>query len=77
VVRHYLGVILSTARWPSGRRFTRAARRSSGFALPARALALGGQRQRPVKSARVNGGKVKPGKDGILRLPADFAGEQW
>ena len=28
----------------------------------------------PVKSARVNGQKVKPGKDGILRLPADFAG---
>ena len=28
----------------------------------------------PVKSARVNGKKVKPGKDGILRLPAEFAG---
>ena len=28
----------------------------------------------PVKFARVNGKKVKPGKDGILRLPADFAG---
>ena len=28
----------------------------------------------PVKSARVNGKKVKPGKDGVLRLPADFAG---
>jgi hypothetical protein len=27
-----------------------------------------------VKSARVNGNKVKPGKDGILRLPPDFAG---
>ena len=28
----------------------------------------------PVKSALVNGKKVKPRKDGILRLPADFAG---
>jgi hypothetical protein len=28
----------------------------------------------PVKTARVNGGQIKPGKDGILRLPADFAG---
>ena len=28
----------------------------------------------PVKSARVNGSKVKAGRDGILRLPADFAG---
>jgi hypothetical protein len=28
----------------------------------------------PVKFARVNGKKVKPEKDGILRLPADFAG---
>jgi hypothetical protein len=28
----------------------------------------------PVKIARVNGKKVKPGKDGILHLPADFAG---
>ena len=28
----------------------------------------------PVKSARVNGKKVKPGKDGVLRLPAEFAG---
>ena len=27
-----------------------------------------------VNSAQVNGKKVKPGKDGILRLPADFAG---
>ena len=27
----------------------------------------------PVKFARVNGKKLKPGKDGILRLPADFA----
>ena len=28
----------------------------------------------PAKSARVSGRKVKPGKDGILRLPPDFAG---
>jgi hypothetical protein len=28
----------------------------------------------PVKLARVNGKKVKPGKDGILPLPANFAG---
>ena len=28
----------------------------------------------PVKSARVNGTKMKPGKDGVLRLPPDFAG---
>jgi hypothetical protein len=28
----------------------------------------------PIKRARVNGKTVKPGKDGILRLPADFAG---
>jgi hypothetical protein len=28
----------------------------------------------PANFARVNGKKVKPGKDGILRLPADFAG---
>ena len=28
----------------------------------------------PVKKARVNEKKIKPGKDGILRLPADFAG---
>jgi hypothetical protein len=28
----------------------------------------------PIKSARVNDKKVKPGKDGNLRLPADFAG---
>jgi hypothetical protein len=27
-----------------------------------------------ISSARVNGRKVKPGKDGILRLPPDFAG---
>jgi hypothetical protein len=27
-----------------------------------------------VKLARVNGKKVKPGKDGILPLPANFAG---
>jgi hypothetical protein len=27
-----------------------------------------------IKTVRVNGKKVKPGKDGILRLPADFAG---
>ncbi len=28
----------------------------------------------PVKSARVNGKKVNPGKDGVVRLPAGFAG---
>ena len=28
----------------------------------------------PIKSARVNGNKVKPGKDGALHLPPDFAG---
>jgi hypothetical protein len=28
----------------------------------------------PIKSARVNGSKIKAGKDGILRLPAGFAG---
>jgi hypothetical protein len=28
----------------------------------------------PVRSARVNGRKIKVGKDGILRLPPDFAG---
>ena len=28
----------------------------------------------PVKKAQVNGTKVKPGKDGVLRLPPDFAG---
>jgi hypothetical protein len=28
----------------------------------------------PIKSAWVNGSKIKPGKDGILRLPADFVG---
>jgi hypothetical protein len=28
----------------------------------------------PVKSARVNGKKVKPGEDGTLRLPPDFPG---
>ncbi len=28
----------------------------------------------PIKNARVNGKKVKPGKDGVLRLPPDFAG---
>jgi hypothetical protein len=28
----------------------------------------------PIKSARVNGRKVRPGKDGILRLPPDFTG---
>jgi len=27
-----------------------------------------------IKSARVNGRALKPGKDGVLRLPADFAG---
>jgi hypothetical protein len=27
-----------------------------------------------IKSACVNGRKLKPGKDGVLRLPADFAG---
>jgi len=27
----------------------------------------------PVKSARVNGKRVRPGKDGVLRLPPDFA----
>ena len=28
----------------------------------------------PIKSARVNCRKVKPGNDGMLRLPTDFAG---
>ena len=28
----------------------------------------------PVKSARVNGKMLKPGRDGVLRLPAHFAG---
>jgi hypothetical protein len=28
----------------------------------------------PVKNARVNGTKVRPAKDGVLRLPRDFAG---
>ena len=28
----------------------------------------------PIRTARVNGKKIKPGKDGILRLPPDFAG---
>ena len=27
-----------------------------------------------VKSARVNGKKIKPSKDGVLRLPAESAG---
>jgi hypothetical protein len=75
VVRHYLGVnfehgvlAIRPALYPGSPLVQADLRYRQGR------LRLEVSGSGPVKSARVNGKKVKPGKDGILRLPADFAG---
>jgi hypothetical protein len=75
VVRHYLGV-----NFEHGALAIRPALYSGSPSVQAdlryrqARLRLEVSGSGPVKTARVNGGKIKPGKDGILRLPADFAG---
>jgi hypothetical protein len=75
VVRHYLGVnfergalTLRPALYPGSPPVQADLRFRQGR------LRLQVNGNGPVKSARVNGKKVSPGKDGMLRLPADFAG---
>ena len=75
VVRHYLGVnfehgalAIRPALYPGSPPVQADLRYRQGR------LRLEVSGSGPVKSARVNGKKVKPGKDGSLRLPADFAG---
>jgi hypothetical protein len=75
VVRHYLGVnfehgalAIHPALYPGSPPVRADLRYREGR------LRLDISGSGPIKSARVNGRKVKPGKDGILRLPADFAG---
>jgi hypothetical protein len=75
VVRHYLGVnfehgalAIQPALYPGSPPVQADLRFRQGR------LRLEVSGSGPVKIARVNGKKVKPGKDGILRLPADFAG---
>jgi hypothetical protein len=75
VVRHYLGVnfehgalAIRPALYPGSPPVQADLRYRQGR------LRLEVSGSGPVKSARVNGRKAKPGKDGILRLPADFAG---
>jgi hypothetical protein len=75
VVRHYLGVnfehgalAIRPALYPGSSPVKADLRYRQGR------LRLEVSGSGSVKSARVNGKKVKPGKDGILRLPADFAG---
>ena len=75
VVRHYLGVTfehgalaIRPALYPGSPPVRADLRYRQGR------LRLEVSGSGPVKSARVNGKKVKPGKDGVLRLPAEFAG---
>jgi hypothetical protein len=75
VVRHYLGVsfehgalAIRPALYPGSPPVQADLRYRQGR------LRLEVSGSGPVKSARVNGKKVKPGKDGVLRLPAEFAG---
>jgi hypothetical protein len=75
VVRHYLGVsfehgalAIRPALYPG----SPPAQADLRFRQGRLRLEISGSG--PVKKARVNGRKVSPGKDGILRLPADFAG---
>ena len=75
VVRHYLGVtfehgapVIRPALYPGSPPVQADLRYRQGR------LRLEVSGSGPIRSARVNGKKVKPGKDGILRLPADFAG---
>ncbi len=75
VVRHYLGVnfehgalAIRPALYPGSPPVQADLRYRQGR------LRLEVSGSGPVKSARVNGRKVKPSKDGILRLPVEFAG---
>ena len=75
VVRHYLGVnfehgalALRPALYPGSPPVQADLRYRQGRLH----LEISGSGQ--IKNARVNGKKVKPGKDGVLRLPPDFAG---
>ncbi len=75
VVRHYLGVnfehgalAIRPALYPGSPRVQADLRYRQGR------LKLEISGSGPVRSARVNGKKVKLGKDGVLRLPADFTG---
>jgi cellobiose phosphorylase len=75
VVRHYLGVnfeqgalTIRPALYPGSPPVKADLRYRQGR------LRLEVSGSGPVKCARVNGSKIKAGKDGILRLPADFAG---
>jgi len=75
VVRHYLGVnfehgtlAIRPALYPGSPPVQADLRYRQGR-LRLEIIGSGG-----VKGARVNGKKVKPGKDGIVRLPAEFAG---
>ena len=75
VVRHYLGVnfehgalAIRPALYPGSPPVQADLRYRQGR------LRLEASGSRLVKSARVNGRKVNPGKDGILRLPGDFTG---
>ena len=76
VVRHYLGVnfehgalAIRPALYPGSPPVQADLRYRQGR-LRLEVSGSGGS----VKRARVNGKKVNPGKDGIVRLPADFAG---
>jgi hypothetical protein len=75
VVRHYLGVnfergalAIRPALYPGSPPVQADLRYRQGR------LRLEVSGSEPVKNAWVNGAKVKPGKDGVLRLPPDFAG---
>jgi len=75
VVRHYLGVgfehgalAMRPALYPGSPPVQANLRYRQGR------LRLGISGSGPVKNAQVNGTKVKPGKDGVLRLPPNFAG---
>jgi hypothetical protein len=75
VVRHYLGVgfehgalAIHPALYPGSPPFQADLRYRQGR------LHLEISGSGPVKNTRVNGTKVKPGRDGVLRLPTDFAG---
>ena len=74
VVRHYLGVnfergvlAIRPALYPDSPPVRADLRYRQGR------LRLEVSGSGPVKSAKVNGRNIKPGKDGVLRLPADFA----
>jgi hypothetical protein len=75
VVRHYLGIgfehgalVIRPALYPGSPPVQADLRYRQGR------LHLEISSSGPIKTARVNGTKVKPGKDGVLRLPAEFAG---